>query len=87
MQENALRMFSATEIILPSTLKEIGNSCFYGCSSLVEIQIPNSVESIGTNAFSSCSKLETIKIDKEKDRISGSPWSIPKGERAIIWLK
>ena len=88
LQSGAFTDFStATEIVLPSTLKEIGNQAFTSCTSLIEIQIPNNVETIGTNAFVNCSKLETINIDKEKDSISGSPWSVPKGERAIIWLK
>ena len=77
----------ATEIVLPSTLKEIGNLAFQYCNSLIEIQIPNNVETIGSSAFAYCDKLKTINIDKEKGSISGSPWNVPKGERAIIWLR
>ena len=80
-------MSTATEIILPTTLKEIGPYCFQTCSKLVSIDIPSNVETIGTNAFVSCAGLAEIRIDKEKDSISGSPWSVPKGERAIIWLR
>ena len=88
LQTNSfLALSSATEIVLPSTLKEIGNGAFQYCSSLIEIQIPNNVETIGSNAFAYCDKLETINIDKEKGSISGSPWNVPKGERAIIWLR
>ncbi len=88
LQSNSFVDFnSATEIKLPSTLKEIGNSAFSYCTSLIEIQIPNNVETIGSSAFGYCGKLETINIDKEKDSISGSPWNAPKGERAIIWLR
>ena len=88
LQNNSFLDFSsATEIVLPSTLKEIGNSAFVYCGSLIEIQIPNNIENIGSNAFAYCDKLETISINKEQGSISGSPWSVPKGERAIIWLR
>ena len=80
-------MSNLTEVTLPSTLKKIGLNCFRGCSNLKEITIPNSVETIDTTAFGVCNNLEEVRIDKEKDSISGSPWSVPKGERAIIWLK
>ena len=75
-----------TEIVLPSTLKEIGNGAFSLCTSLIEIEIPSSVETIGSNAFGNCSKLEAISINKEQGSISGSPWGVPKGDRAIIWV-
>ena len=84
---NALRSLNATEIILPSTLKEIEEGAISGCTGLTEIEIPSSVVTIATNAFDGCSNLEEVRIDKEKDSISGSPWYVPKGERAIIWLR
>ena len=88
LQHNSFEDFrNATEIILPSSLKNIRANTFIYCTSLTKIQIPNSVETIGNGAFSQCSKLESIKIDKPSGSISGSPWSVPKGERAIIWLR
>ena len=80
-------MSNLTEVILPSTLKKIGLNCFRGCSNLKEITIPNSVETIDTTAFGTCNNLEEVRIDKEQGSISGSPWSAPKGERSIIWLR
>ena len=80
-------MSNLTEVTLPSTLKKIGLNCFRGCSNLKEITIPNSVETINTTAFGSCNNLEEVRIDKEQGSISGSPWSAPKGERSIIWLR
>ena len=88
LQDKSFEDFrNATEIKLPSSLKKVGAYAFLYCTSLTEIQIPNSVETIGNVAFSQCSKLESIKIDKPSGSISGSPWSVPKGERAIIWLR
>ncbi len=40
----------------------IGDSAFYGCSSLASIEIPSSVTSIGSNAFYKCSSLTSIEI-------------------------
>ncbi len=45
-----------------SQCESIGNSAFYGCTSLTEITIPDSVTSIGNSAFSSCSSLTSITI-------------------------
>ena len=88
LQELCFEGFSkATKIILPSTLAEIGNMAFIYCSSLEEIQIPNNVQNIGTGAFLHCKSLQSIKIDKEAGSIAGSPWDVPKGDRAIIWLR
>ena len=36
---------------IPSNVKEVGNSAFYGCRSLKNIDIPSTVEKIGTTAF------------------------------------
>ena len=48
---------SLTSVKLPSTLKSIGNSAFYGCNLKGTLVIPNTVKSIGSGAFSSCKSL------------------------------
>ena len=78
---------NATKIKLPSSLKVIEERAINNCTKIKEIVIPNNVETIGRYAFGACSALEKIEIDKEKNSISGSPWNVPKGERAIIWLR
>ncbi len=45
-----------------SGLTSIGQSAFYGCSSLTNITIGNSVASIGSDAFRYCSSLTNITI-------------------------
>ena len=85
--DSALTGLNATEIILPSTLKEIEENAFRSCTGLTEIEIPSSVETINSTAFSLCGNLSEVRINKEKGSISGSPWSVPKGDRAIIWAE
>ena len=49
-------------ITIPNSVTSIGDSAFWGCSSLTSITIPNSVTSIGGSAFEDCSKLTSITI-------------------------
>ena len=51
-----------TELIIPESVTRIGNSAFYGCSSLTSVTIPESVTSIGDGAFKGCSSLTAIHI-------------------------
>ncbi len=55
------------DIVIPSYVHEyrvtsIGNSAFYGCSSLTSVTIPEGVTSIGWYAFSGCSSLTSVTI-------------------------
>ena len=45
-------------VTLPSSLKIIGNECFYGCENLKTFNVPNSISSIGTAAFDDTAWLE-----------------------------
>ena len=48
--------------IIPSSVTEIGDDAFYGCSGLTSITIPSSVTEIGDRAFGACSGLASIKV-------------------------
>ena len=50
------------EIVLPSTLKYIGEEAFANCSRLKIIEIPEGVEDIGIRAFYNCPSLKFIKL-------------------------
>ena len=47
---------------IPNSVTSIGNSVFYGCSSLTSVTIPNSVTSIGNSAFENCTNLTELTI-------------------------
>jgi len=64
-------------IILPKTLKKIGDDAFYNCSGLKgNLEIPSSVISIGRAAFYNCSGLRgELKIPSGVTSIGGSAFS------------
>ena len=47
---------------IPEGVKEIENSAFEGCTSLISINIPYSVEKIGSRAFKDCTSIKSIHI-------------------------
>ena len=51
-----------TSVDIPSSVTEIGNGSFVGCSFLSSVEIPNSVTLIGERAFINCSSLTSVKI-------------------------
>lgn len=62
-----------TSVILGKNIKEIGDSCFYGCYSLTEVNaIDSKVESIIKSAFSNCSKIHTLLLPKTLKNIGSS---------------
>ena len=57
------------------SVTSIGNSAFYGCSSLQNITIPESVTSIENNAFYGCSSLQNITIPESVTSIENNAFS------------
>lgn len=55
------RISSLREVILPSTLKIIGDKAFAG-TDITSIEIPESVEHIGIQAFSYCRSLKKLDL-------------------------
>ena len=66
---------SLSEIVIPSSVTNIGNGAFLGCNSLSEIVIPSSVTCIGDWAFSSCYSLKYISIPKSVICLNGNPFA------------
>ena len=50
------------KIIIPNSVKRIGDYCFANCQNLDMIIIPTSVVEIGDYAFQSCSRLREVRI-------------------------
>ena len=47
---------------IPKSVTSIGDSAFYGCSSLTSVTIGTNVTSIGADAFSGCTSLTSVTI-------------------------
>ncbi len=58
---------TATEIIVPEGVKEIGESAFEHCFNLKKITLPKTIERIEAFAFSDCKKLEDLIITDGAD--------------------
>ena len=52
-----------------TTVRDIGDNAFSGCSDLTQITIPDTVKTIGTNAFNGCSSLKSIEFPVRLQKI------------------
>ena len=81
-----------TNVVIPQSVKHIGEKAFYYCRRLTSITIPNSVVSIGDNAFYNCSGLTSVTIPNSVTTIGRNAFyncsgltsvSIPNSVRSI----
>ena len=54
--------YDCSEVKIPYGVTGLGNSCFYGCTSLTSINIPEGVTSLGESCFRDCYALTSINI-------------------------
>ena len=50
-------------VVLPASLRQIGEKAFSGCSHLMQLIIPGTVERVGTLAFANCASLARVRIE------------------------
>lgn len=50
-------------VILPGTLRAIGEMAFTGCTRLESVVIPGSVQKVGTLAFAKCAGLKHVRLE------------------------
>lgn len=62
INDNAFANCSATSIIIPDSVTEIGTKAFYGCSALTNVSIPDGITSISRYMFEGCTSLTSITI-------------------------
>ena len=56
---------SITSVVIPDSVKIIGDYAFVGCTGLISVIIGNSVTSIGSYAFSDCTGLATVAMPEK----------------------
>ena len=69
-QSNTL-LYGCKNTVIPSSVTNLGNGCFQGCSSLTFITIPSSVTSLGDHCFGGCSSLKSINIPSSVTSLGG----------------
>lgn len=81
-------------IVIPSTVRTIGDNAFLGCSSIETISISDGVTTIGNKAFMDCSSLKEITLPASVKEIGESAFenckalaSFNAGETAITEIK
>lgn len=62
---------AATEVVIPDSVKIIGDSAFSGCKGITSVVIPDSVQEIGSGAFQYCGSLTSIAIPHSVREIGG----------------
>ena len=60
ISNDAFNSSQVQRLVLPSTLKYIGDRAFYNCAGLTSVTLPDSVEVIGKEAFAICQSLTTV---------------------------
>ena len=73
-------------LVIPNSVKHIGNSAFYDCNGLTSLSIGNSVTSIGESAFYNCSNMGgTLTIPKSVKTIGSSAFYNCTNFSAIVF--
>ena len=62
LEDRAFYWNNVETLIIPNTVRTIGNSCFCSCRNLTEVKMSNTLTSIGNYAFSYCTGLTSITI-------------------------
>ena len=56
-----------SSIMIPSSVKSIGDGAFRGCKQLNSVVVPNSVRTVGSFAFEDCVNLETVILSDKQE--------------------
>jgi len=72
------------EIIVPKSVKIIGQGVFAGCTNLTSITFLNPYTKIGMYAFAGCTKLRSVKLPEKIKKVENSTFRDCKRLQSII---
>lgn len=61
--------YTLTSLSVPSTVENIGNYAFYGCSELDSVILGDNVLQVGNNAFNKCNNLSYLCVGRNVQNI------------------
>ena len=62
-------------IILPDSIRWIGDSCFEGCTSLQKVILPKNLKALSRDLFYGCTALKTITLSNSIEKIYSGAFS------------
>ncbi len=71
-------------IVLPQSLKKIGEYCFDYCTALEEIDIPDKTQALGKYAFNYCSSLKRLTLGNSIEKIPEGAFSSCKNLNHVV---
>lgn len=83
-----------TDIVLPESIKSIGERAFAKCKKLKRITLPENLEYIGASAFSECESLEEVILPRNIKKLNYRTFGdckrlkrivIPEGIEELDW--
>lgn len=72
------------DVVLPASLKTIGNQAFIGCYNLTHISMPSGLLSVGDFAFLNCSNLTDIVIPRDVETIGRAAFGNCTSNEAFV---
>lgn len=64
-------------LVIPATIKEIGQHAFGMCTGLTQVSIRGKPNSIASNAFTGCSNLKHAYLGWGQNELPNSRWGLP----------
>ena len=72
--KNAFYSAKFAEIVLPDSVRSIGDNAFLFCENLTEVRLPEGVEKLGRYAFQYCTRLQKIILPDSLRQVGTSPY-------------
>lgn len=63
------------KVVLPSTIKRIGEGAFKSCGNLENVEVPEGIQAVDKQAFWKCSQLQSLNLSMQLTYIGESAFS------------